>query len=244
MEKKINIRGLFLRNFVIELIKNTLPKTSEDYRAKENFEIISNEKIEELQSIEPSINEMLPSLTAPIESISSKESGLIQSMSDKEIPPIETIFTKGQITSSLPMITPVISRERLIKKIGAPKINSAPTAKAMQTTPLTPIAYPEGLSKLNFLIRDPIITEIECRGPDKNILVKKAGNIQQTKLILKEKEINEILNEVSIKTKIPIIGGTFKAALGNIIVTAVISEILGPRFIIQKRSPFRSLVNV
>ncbi|MDP4039178.1 MAG: hypothetical protein Q8P57_01185 [Candidatus Pacearchaeota archaeon] len=109
------------------------------------------------------------------------------------------------------------------------------------------INYPQRQShliipKLNFIIKDPAVTEIECRGADKPILVKKAGTIQRTQTSLTIEEINQILNDFSEKTKIPIIEGTFKAASGNLIMTAIISEILGPRFIIQKKNPFRQLM--
>ncbi len=95
------------------------------------------------------------------------------------------------------------------------------------------------MEKLNFLIRDPAVTEIECAGSDKPILVKKADVVQRTKAILSIEEIYELIAEFSQKTKIPVIEGTFKAALDNLILTAILSETLGPRFILQKKNPFQ-----
>ncbi|MBX4212506.1 hypothetical protein KW787_03580 [Candidatus Pacearchaeota archaeon] len=96
-----------------------------------------------------------------------------------------------------------------------------------------------GLTKLSTLISDPAVAMIECAGPDKQIIVTKGGVLQTTMTKLNNEEINEIMKEVSEKTKIPIIPGIFKAALDNIIVTAVVSEFVGTRFVIQKRGPSR-----
>ncbi len=98
------------------------------------------------------------------------------------------------------------------------------------------------IEKLNFLIRDPAITEIECSGSDQPILVKKAGVIQRTKVALSIEEVYELIAEFSQKTKIPVVEGTFKAALDNLVLTAILSETLGPRFILHKKIPFQKLL--
>ncbi|MGV8142783.1 MAG: hypothetical protein ACP5NS_04075 [Candidatus Pacearchaeota archaeon] len=97
--------------------------------------------------------------------------------------------------------------------------------------------------KLNFLIKDPAVTEIECIGSEQNLLVKKAGMIQKTPVKLSIEEVYQLIAEFSQKTKIPVIDGTIKAAFNNLILTAVLSEMLGPRFILQKKNPFQPIVN-
>jgi hypothetical protein len=89
--------------------------------------------------------------------------------------------------------------------------------------------------KLNMLIRDPYVNEIECVGADNFLLVKKSGITQTTQISLGIDEVYELIAEFSQKTRIPVIGGRIKAALNDLIITAVLSESLGPRFIIQKR---------
>jgi hypothetical protein len=96
--------------------------------------------------------------------------------------------------------------------------------------------------RLNFLIKDPAVTEIECRGSDQTLLVKKAGIIQKTNIKISIEEIYQLIAEFSQKTKIPVIDGTLKAATNNLIITAVLSEILDPRFILQKKNPFQQFV--
>lgn len=134
--------------------------------------------------------------------------------------PIRTKFTRQQ----LPVLKKPLRKQKIRQQI--PQIG---------------ITKSSSLSKLQILIKDPSVTEIECKGSGKDILVRKAGKIQRTKTNLTNAEINNIINDFSKITKIPVIGGTFKAAADNLILTAIISEILGPRFILQKRNPFQEL---
>ncbi len=94
-------------------------------------------------------------------------------------------------------------------------------------------------TRLNILIKDPAVTEIECTGSDEALLVKKGGVVQKTHIKLSVEEIYQLIAEFSQKTKIPVIDGTLKTAADNLILTAVLSEILGPKFILQKKNPFK-----
>ncbi len=92
------------------------------------------------------------------------------------------------------------------------------------------------LRKLNPLIYDPKVQVIECPGPNRNVLVR-IGNTKVTKITLTKDEIDSIINKFSKESKIPVMPGVFKAAVGNLIITAVISEHVGSRFIINKMTP-------
>ena len=116
------------------------------------------------------------------------------------------------------------------KKIKEPQLPKLPERKLPQ---LPQLPGPP-LDKLSRILRDPSIQGIECPGPGKNILVNKSNIIQTTPIIFTKEEIAEVLNHFSERTKIPLIQGVFKAALGNIIITAVISKFVGSRFILQK----------
>ena len=60
--------------------------------------------------------------------------------------------------------------------------------------------------------------------------------------INKNKQMNNKLIEKFAETaKIPVIGGIFKAAIGNLVITAVLSNFVGSRFIITKHSPYSIL---
>ena len=94
------------------------------------------------------------------------------------------------------------------------------------------------LGKINYLVQDAKVAKIECKGPGKNLIATKMGMIAQASLILTEDEVLAIIKTFSEKTHIPLIGGTFKALYKNLLMTAIISEDLGSRFIIEKRNAF------
>ncbi|MEK6820593.1 MAG: hypothetical protein AABX71_02670 [Nanoarchaeota archaeon] len=93
------------------------------------------------------------------------------------------------------------------------------------------------LGKLNPLIQDPRVTMIECPGAEKPMLVRIEGKTRVSKISLNGEEIKQIIDSFSEKTKIPVIKGLFKAIVGNLVITAVISELVGSRFIITKYTP-------
>ena len=86
---------------------------------------------------------------------------------------------------------------------------------------------------------DPSVLSVECPGPGRNVLVNRSGVIQTTPLILNKEEIDELMDEISDKTRIPIVSGLFKAAFQDLIMTAVVSEFVGTRFMMQKMNPFQ-----
>lgn len=142
---------------------------------------------------------------------------------------------KIEIPKFIPKIKvpqPIISRPKIVQKqtIQKPKINYSIQQQLSAT------------EKLNTLIRDPYVTEIECNGAENVLSVRKSGMIQNTQINLSIEEIYEIIAEFSQKTRIPVINGRIKAALNDLIITAVMSESLGPRFIIQKKKPFQELI--
>lgn len=139
-----------------------------------------------------------------------------------EIPKLNTSQIKIPQVSTL--------NKPIIKKIQRPKINYSVQSNLSAT------------EKLNVLIKDPYVNEIECNGADNPLIVKKSGMTQNTQINLTIEEIYEIVAEFSQRTRIPVISGRIKAALDNLIITAVLSETLGPRFIIQKKKPFQELI--
>ena len=135
---------------------------------------------------------------------------------------------------SKPVITQTLSPTQLSQPIT--------TQAPQQPPPQPPTKQLEGLEesvmKLNPLIRDQAVQMIECPGAGKNILVKAKNKMNITRIILNENEIKNIINYFSRSSKIPIVGGILKAALDNLLISAVVSEYVGSRFIITKKSPY------
>ena len=133
----------------------------------------------------------------------------------------------------LPPARPIQMTPPVIAIRAAPKVESIPS---ISIGPLTPETFRNlGLEKLSALLLDPTVLSVECPGPGKQILVNRANITQVSPITLILDEINNLLKILSERTRIPLIQGVFKVAFGNFIITAVISEFVGTRFVIQKR---------
>lgn len=93
----------------------------------------------------------------------------------------------------------------------------------------------DSMKKLSPFILDQFVQSIECKGPGKPLLVLKGTSLQVTNIILTKEEIDVIMQDISKQTRIPLMQGLFRALFGNLIITAVISEFVGTRFVIEKR---------
>lgn len=90
------------------------------------------------------------------------------------------------------------------------------------------------IGKLNPLIKDPLVKTIESGGPNQRIVVSGTMGRKNTNIILSKEEIDEIIEGFSRETKIPAEEGIFKTAIGRLIISAIISDLTGSKFIIKK----------
>ena len=90
------------------------------------------------------------------------------------------------------------------------------------------------LGKLNALIADPFVRSIECSGENINVVVTGAMGEKKTPIVLTESDISEIIQTFSNASRIPASEGVFKVAVGKLIFMAIISEVVGSKFIIHK----------
>ena len=145
---------------------------------------------------------------------------------------------------SVPMILPPARPIQItspITAVKAPQRVEEPIP-TISIGPLTPETFRNlGLEKLSALLLDPTVLSVECPGPGKQILVNRANITQVSPITLILDEINNLLKILSERTRIPLIQGVFKVAFGNFIITAVISEFVGTRFVIQKRGALAPL---
>ena len=207
---KENLRILFLREF----IKNLILSVKIEPLPEIPTEIGKKDELSEIK-ISPDIKKKsFPSLI---------------SIPEKRFTPraVNSLKTKTPSTKSfVPKKSPISANQQIpVKKL-----------KTMAQVSKPSKGYPD-LGKLNSLVADPGVENIECPGPNNHLLVKKSGRVQKTNILLTNIEIKKILKDFSEKTKIPLIKGTFKAALGNLILTAIVSEFAGTKFILQKKNP-------
>jgi len=149
-----------------------------------------------------------------------------------------------EITPKIPPQMQQSLPQQLVHPKAAPVLQPRIMSPAQQTpaqkiaiTPAPPVqAAPiVSLEKIAPLLKDPTIQSIECIGENKPITINRFGAIQTTNISLSKEEINNILKELSEKTRIPLTTGVFKVAYGPIILTAIISEFVGTRFIIKRK---------
>lgn len=151
-------------------------------------------------------------------SISDEERNLLQERKEESYLPEPEHMIKGMIKTPGRQVIPLARREY-------PKIS--------------PLPGQLDLGKLNLFLADPRVNQLECYGPEKDVLVRVGNQTQKTRVNLSKEEIESIIKDFSEKTRIPVIRGVFRAALGNLILTAVTSDFVDTRFTIQKKAPFQ-----
>ena len=91
------------------------------------------------------------------------------------------------------------------------------------------------LGKLNSLARDPLVKIIEVLGKNQKVLVSGIMGNKHTQVSLEENEIHEIVKRFAQFSKIPFEKGFFKAAVGNFVISAIVSDQeAGSRFVLKK----------
>lgn len=89
------------------------------------------------------------------------------------------------------------------------------------------------LGKLNQLINDGRVREIECDGPDTEVIARGTSN-PRTNIFLSNEEIQSIFLAFSRAAKIPIEEDIVKIAAGGFILNGVNSNVVGSRFVIKR----------
>ena len=242
-------RIIFLREFTEELIKSSInikqskPKEIEIIKLRQKFiEPSSPEKAMEKVSQIPFLkSKYTKELNPRTDFIKSQEIEKIH-----EIPYVHNPEIKKQDLTNLrkPIFKRIrIPRQRLRTMVQKPFIKNKPENIIQTRHPQIiipePAPMPEGfnLGKLQQFINDNAIQSIECTGPGKPIFVKTFGRTNSTRVTLSIEEIKQIIEEFSKHARIPPVRGILKAGVGNLIISAVSSEYVGSRFIINKISP-------
>lgn len=237
--ERYELRELFLRSFVESIIQAYTKKEiqpeiyeekSDSMEISEGIQLTEKTGTMEVKLEQTYQEELQPSIMAEkiqqqIIKPSSEDTEIQNRLAPISSTPIKPAFSK------MP--------ERLETKIAPihptyPKLPIPPPI--LQTNQIQLIS----LGKLTPFINDPLVTSIECPGPGQNIIINKGEALQTIPLTLTKKEIDELMNIISKRIKIPIATGVFKAALSNFIISAVVSEFIGTRFYIEKLRPVMS----
>ena len=199
----------FKRKFILKFTKELIKESNKEY-------FLELEKIIEKQRIEKEKKE--------IEEIKIKEKiKIFETQQPKKI-------FKPLPASQIIIKNPLPIREKI-------NIPNYPLPTNLQN--LRPQISEEeiNLEKLNPLIKDQMVKEIECDGPGRVIIVRGAMGTKNTSISLTKEEIEMIFESFSKAAKIPIQEGVVKVAVGKLILSAIISEIVDSKFIIKKMAP-------
>ncbi len=209
-------RILFLNYFVLQLII----ESTKDEKIKKLIEI---EKIKKKLNLEKVENKKIDEIR-PEKNITPRQ--IIKPIVK---PTIKTIIK--------PKVLPMIQSKAI-----TPQPVIIPQTREIEQR-LVQESIVNGIEKIESLIRDQNIQSIECPGQGKNLLVMFRNKINITKITLTEEDIKKIVEYFSNNAKIPVIGGVLKAAVGLLVISAVVSEYSGSKFIINKKSPYE-IINV
>lgn len=211
--KDVN-RIIFLKKFIEEMLLNSYEK----HRIEKGIKI---EKLK--QKFIKSSSEESPQIFEENQETKRKPIIYRSSVQDMQLTP-------SKVTKRIkPLTKPIPSQYQPSRQIKGIQLPTPPTSNPTK--------------KIDPLIRDSSVQMIECSGPGRNILVKRYGKINTTKIRLSQKEIMDIINHFANEARIPIAGGILKAAIKNLVISAVISEFVGSRFIINKITPYSIIEN-
>ena len=240
-------RIFFLKEFTFQLIINSV-------KDEELRKLIEIEKIKKKYLGQKSADEY-PKISSIFEHEFEMSPSFPTQINKKVLvpPSFNLNYSKTDLTHAKPHL--ILKQNQLKqsqfyqKSRGAPEITpdkqsaQTPPQSSKQLTqkiiqPSSELADNESLKKIDNLIKDVAVQMIECPGTEKNILVKVRNKISITRIILNESEINNIINYFSKNAKIPVSEGVLNAAVGSLLISAVVSEYAGSRFIITKKSPY------
>jgi hypothetical protein len=180
-----------------------------------------------------------------IEKLKIRFAGYQQATGSSFQQPQNQIQEKKEEKPNLVQITqqkPILVQPRIIPKpIAIQQIPIQPKPPKIQQNTNQPekkilnIPKTEGeYGKITSLIKDRLVTYIECPKENKNIVIRKAGSTIRTSIILEKEEINKIIKTFSEKARIPVVEGMLNARVEDLEIASVLSDNLGYSFIIKR----------
>lgn len=215
-----------------------LAKTSQEFRKffllRFTKELIKQSKIEEFFALEHELKKKEKSkrFLKDFKENEKEQDDFILSLMHRGPRPVkeEKLGFPPQIFKTLSRPTPIPLR----RPTGVLRIPEYQLPQRLQYLQPTPTNIQIDLGILNGLAQDPNVRIMECNGPDEKIIVKGNMGTKTTKIVLGKEGINDILQRFSQVSKIPIQEGVIKIVVGKFILSAIISEVVGSKFIIRK----------
>jgi hypothetical protein len=224
----------FAEEFLLSIIKTKQSKQAKrreksirKHREKSRRKVKEKEEIQKVSaqdfrpSLKPSLKAIVPPKTLP-EGIPSPKPGDRDDLEAPE-PPLKLVVDVPEIPEPPKGLS--LPEPPKFFEPGAEQIRSLP-GKVM------PII---DLGKLNQFATDPNVETIQCDGPFMPVKIVKMGQTIDTKVELDEREINYIINQFAEKSSSKVSTPIFKSSVKGFMISAVISEFAGTKFIITKK---------
>jgi hypothetical protein len=234
----VRFKKFFLLEFTRQLIKNSVPsgifelqtilRKEKEQKVEEKKEKIK-ERIKDIEKASSTSAKEIEGVTKKVSSIMHAPVGMFQTQKMPNVNPfINSLFQEApnkQIRNTF--------FEDPFKKIRLSIPESRFPAHIQYIRPV-PVNKEIELGKVDPLIIDSIVKSIECPGPGENLVVQGGMGTKKTGIILTKEEIDDVIQRFSKETKIPAQEGVFKVVAGRLAFLAIISEIVGSKFIIKK----------
>jgi hypothetical protein len=198
--------------------KERIEKEIEAHKIREKF----IPKIEEEQKKPPQIQEIKKEIPKIIQ----------QQVIQKPQTPIQ-IIPKPTISPQQPQPIPQIQQPKILPPLPQKEVEKKYTEeiKPENEDKALPELFPE---KMMGLIKDKLITYIECPGQNQALTIKKSGNTLKTNVYLEKEEIDQLIEGFSQRTRIPLVDGMLTARHINFEISAISSDSIGSSFILKK----------
>jgi hypothetical protein len=208
-----DFKKVFLFTLTKELIRNSVKddiiKLQKMFEPEEKEELIINSEEKQEPVFEQSIlsTEKIREIKRPIQ--------------------IKQIAKKS-VTKSVPrQITRIETKSHLF----IPELKLPPHLEYLKPIPKPGIDI--DLLKLNPVIKDPAVRLIEVN-PDERVTVTGTMGTKPTNIILSGEDIDRVINKFSEVSRIPTNEGIYRVIVGNLILSAIISGVIGSKFVIKK----------
>ncbi len=233
-EPKQDNATIFLKSFVKTLINQT--RTARKYRLEYEIPLIKeinsqgNFVIEDEEKVELK-NYLINNIPSPILERETDFLANTPSPPPRKVEKEIKAFSMGEINMETPK---PISQNTFVRK---PTPLQTPRQIQPQSSQQNSQDVEAGLEKVNQILSNSAVQSVECQGPDKPLVINASGKTQNSQTTLSKEEIQKVAKFFSEQTHIPLVTGVFKSILGNLTMTAVVSDFIGTRFIIQKKQP-------
>jgi len=150
-------------------------------------------------------------------------------------PPHSVAAPPSDLTTTAPLQPSEFSAREMDMPIAHPPPKPIVIPRPHAPPPQHTVPATGGISSLRSLLNDPSVTSIECKGANTPLLIHQRGQVRPTNIALNKEQIEGIIDEFSRNTHIPIVGGMLKAAFRDLLITAIVSEYSGSRFVIARK---------